>query len=126
MEEIYKLRDKDDRLWAWFFRVKAYWHQDQAKLARQESMPLLASDTEMLAPSFKLVQEYFVLGDYHRRFDNAAKAEEYFALARSVQWVDDDSLSQTGSEYIEDLIKERLDMMQRQLPSTWPGTSDWI
>ncbi len=116
MEAIYKLRNKDDKFWAWFYRVKAYWHHSQADVARRESIPLLESHTEMLAPGFELIQAYFVLGEYYRRINDAARAEENFALARSVQWIDGDGLHQTGSEYIEELIQERLDLMQRQLP----------
>jgi len=116
MEEIYKLRNKDNKFWTWFYRVKANWHHGQADLARRESVPLLESHIEILAPSFELVQAYFVLGEYYRRFDDAAKAEENFTLAQSVQWINDDGLLQTGSEYIEELIQERLDLMQRQLP----------
>jgi len=113
MEKIYKLRNKDDAFWAWFYRVKAYWHHSQTNRARHESIPLLERHIETLAPSFELVQVYFVLGDYYRRFDDVAKAEEYFSLARSVQWVNDDGLPQIGSEYIEELIQERLEIMQR-------------
>lgn len=116
MEAIYKLRNKDNSFWAWFSRVKAYWHQSEADEARRESIPLLESHIETLAPSFELVQAYFVLGDYYRRFESAAKAKENFALARSVQWTDDEGKPQTGSEYIEGLIRGRLEMMQRPAP----------
>ena len=116
MEEIYKLRNKDNQFWTWFFRVKAYWHQRQADVVRRESIPLLESHIEVLAPDFELAQTYFVLGEYYRRFDDAEKAEENFILARSVQWINDDGLLQTGSEYIEKLIQERLDLMQRLPP----------
>lgn len=116
MEAIYKLRNKDYKFWAWFARVEAYWHQSQADHARRDSIPLLERHIETLAPGFELVQVYFVLGDYYRRFDDAAKAKEYFALARAVQWTDDEGKPQTGSEYIEKLIQGRLEMMQRLAP----------
>ena len=116
LEDIYKLRIKDTAFWAWFYRVKGYWLDSQAELARRESVPLLEEHIKTLAPSFELIQAYFVLGDYYRRFDDALKAEEQFSLARSVQWINDNGLPQTGSEYIEELIQERLEMMQRELP----------
>lgn len=116
LEEIYKLRNKDTAFWAWFYRVKAYWHQSEAQRSRYQSIPLLEKHVETLAPSFELVQLYFVLGDYYRRFEELPKANEYFSLARAVQWVDDEGVAQTGSEYIEGLIQERLEAMQRELP----------
>jgi tetratricopeptide (TPR) repeat protein len=107
LEAIYKIRDKDDRFWAWFYRVKAAILTGQADQARYEALPLLEKTAEGLDPGFELIQLYFVIGDYHRRLGQIDIAKEYFSKARTVEWKDKDGDTNVGSEYINALIDER-------------------
>jgi len=111
LESIYRLRDKDDRFWAWFYRVKAAILSSQADAARFDALPLLKELEQSLNPSFELIQVYFVIRDYHRRFGDIDLAQDYFAKARAVEWVDEDGGSQIGSEYINELIDERMTLL---------------
>lgn len=111
LESMYRLRNKDDRFWAWFYRVKAAILSGKAEQARLEALPLLEKMAESLDPGFELIQVYFVIGDYHRRFGEFDKAKDYFSKARAIQWEDEDGNSQVGSEYINELIDERMGLI---------------
>ena len=108
LESIYRIRDKDDQFWAWFYRVKAAILTSQADQARYEALPLLEARADNLDPGFELIQAYFVIGDYHRRFGDFDKAREYFSKARVVEWEDEEGNAHVGSEYISELIDERV------------------
>ncbi len=107
LESLYRIRDKDDQFWAWFYRVKAAILTSQADEARYDALPLLEKTAESLDPGFELVQVYFVIGDYHRRFGEVDTAKEYFSKARAVEWKDEDGNTQVGSDYTNKLIDER-------------------
>lgn len=108
LESIYRLRDKDERFWAWFYRVKAAILSGQADQARHKALPLLEEVAGNLDPGFELIQIYFVIGDYHRRFGDVESAKKYFAKAQAIEWEDGEGNSQVGSEYINALIDERV------------------
>ncbi|MEL7022622.1 MAG: hypothetical protein AAGL69_02680 [Pseudomonadota bacterium] len=110
LEAMYRLRDKDDKFWAWFYRVKAVILTQDANAARYEALQLMEASVETMEPGFDLIQTYYLIGEYHRIFGKIDKAKTYFSKARSVEWQDDEGNAQTGSEYINKLIDERVTM----------------
>lgn len=111
-EQIYRLRDKDEAFWAYFYRLSAYWHDQETDAAgamtyRRKALPILERLAESLPPGVDRIQHLFLAGEYHRRLGNTDRAMEYFARARTVEWTDDDGERQVGHEYFNELIAER-------------------
>ena len=113
LEEIYRLRDRNVVWWSWFYRVKAQLYESLAHQSRRKAMPALELAIKELE-GFKLIQAYYVLGDYHRRGLQEEKALELWEKAASVKWTDDEGNKQVGSDYINELIEERKKLIEEK------------
>lgn len=116
LENVYRVRGKDEAFWSWFYRVKAFYYEqmddlERANEIRFNTIPLLEKRIKQLRQGLDLIQHYFILGDYYRRNGDVLTARKYFKKARKVEWMDEDGNHQMGSEYINLLIKEREKLM---------------
>jgi ankyrin repeat protein len=120
LEEIYRLRKKDDAFWSWFYRVMAAWNQGAAATEyRRKALPLLESRLTILEPGFERIQHLYLVGEYSRQFGSIDKAKECFFEARTTAWQENDE-EQVGHDYIAGIIKQVDALLLPALPS-----SDW-
>ena len=106
-ESIYRLRNKDDGFWSWFYRLKAHWLEAQANIARQRSMPLMEDQLEQMNPGFDKILTLFVLGDYNRRFGDNDTALALYDQAKNHSWSDMEGTMRVGNHYVNELIAEQ-------------------
>lgn len=112
MEAIYQLRDKDDKFWAWFYRLMAYWHRDDPEKSRhyaKKVLPLLQKQFAEADQGIARIKLLYLMGEYRWRLGQKEEAQKLFSRARKVVWLDQKGNAQNdGFEYINDLIDERL------------------
>jgi len=119
MEEIYRLRDKDAKFWAYFYRLQAYWHDREKKPAaameyRRMALPLMKQLLRGLPAGQARIQCLFLAGEYSRQLGDVEDARQYFHDADNTVWVDDDGKKQTGHPYFRKLIEGRMQLLQGQ------------
>jgi ankyrin repeat protein len=118
LEKIYELRNKNYVFWAWFYRVLAAWYDGRAlgnveqdsQLAlnyREKALPLIAIQVKYLPPGFNKIQHLYILGEYNRQLGNTVEAKIYFARARNLQWIDENGGTQTGHQYIDQILDDQ-------------------
>lgn len=112
MEAIYRLRDKDDKFWAWYYRLMAYWHRDQPEKARQyvqKALPLFEKHFAQEDEGIARIKLLYLMGEYRWRLGQKEWAKKLFARARRGVWLDQKGKAQSeGWTYINDLIQARL------------------
>jgi len=114
LESTYRLRNTEPGFWGWFKRVKANIYEEMASSSRYEAVALLEKEVAQLEPGFDLVQKLYVLGDYYRRFGDPEKAKAMFVKSAAVEWLDKKGTAQRGSPYINEIIEERLKLMEER------------
>lgn len=117
MEQLYRLRDKDDKFWSWFYRLLAWWNDERGKAEsaqayRRKALPLLETRAAQLPAGVEKIEHSFLAGEYHRRLGNPERARSYFRQALETRWVDKDGATQIGHSYFEKLIEERTALMK--------------
>lgn len=112
LEAIYKLRDKDDKFWAWFYRLMSHWHRDDPKKVRHYAnkvLPLLERQLNETDEGIERIKLLYLMGEYRWRLGQKERAKKLFARARKVVWIDQKGRAQNnGLSYINDLIQGRL------------------
>jgi hypothetical protein len=111
-EEIYRLRDKDDVFWAYFYRLMAHWSDREfdptgAKIYRRKALPILERLAESTPPGVDQIQFLFLAGEYYRRFGNEEKARIYFVRVKETAWIDEEGNQQVGHHYFNELVADR-------------------
>ncbi len=115
LERLYEIRDKDQAFWAWLYRVLAYWHNEDAEKAlayRQKALTLIEQLIDDTPAGFKRITYLYLMGDYNRQLGNDDLARQYFAEARAVKWTDEDGNELVGAPYYDEIIDERLKLME--------------
>jgi len=111
LEAIYKLRDKDEDFYRWFYRVMAHYYQDEPEKAEEyhaKLVPLLKKQLPVVDDGVERIKLLYLLGEYQWRLGKREEAKGYFSRARKVVWTDRKGQARTGIDYIDDLIEERL------------------
>ena len=124
LEALYKLREKDEKFWDWFLRVKAHYFEARAQASRRAALDRIIKLIPETEPSFRLIEYYYLAGDYHRRFGDLETAAMYFDKARAVKWKDDDGNDHTGSNYINEIIAEREILIRAEMEIQKLGDED--
>ena len=111
LEDVYSVRTMEDTFWPWFYRVLAHYYQsespERALEYRSLALPLVEQQIENGEPDGFMIQNLYVAGDYHRQLGNTDRAMEYFAQARTLEWVDESGTQRVGIDYWTEIINER-------------------
>ncbi|MEM1060548.1 MAG: tetratricopeptide repeat protein [Verrucomicrobiota bacterium] len=111
LEAIYRLRDKDEAFWRWFYRVMAHWHRDRPEKARgyhAKLVPILERQLAEVDDGVERIKTLYLLGEYSWRLDRREEAQKYFSRARRIVWTDQKGQARTGIGYVNDMIEQRL------------------
>ncbi len=112
MEAIYRLRDKDDKFWAWFYRLMVHWHaEDQQKQRHymRQALSLFEKEFTQTDEGIARIKLLYLMGEYRWRLGQKEAAKKLFARAQRIVWLDQKGNAQNnGLEYIDDLIHARL------------------
>ncbi len=109
MESIYEIRtlSLDDR--AYLYRARAWLWADHPKADEYRSRALAIQKTILTdgsAEGMDLIAHLYIVGFYTWRLGSKEEAENYFARASNVEWIDDEGEQQVGSSYVDELIAE--------------------
>jgi len=112
MEQIYKLREKDEKFWSRFYRIMAYWsdelgHSLVTQHYRRQALPLLEAQAAALPTGQARMEHLFLIGEYHRLLGNNTRAQWSFSEARKMFWLNDKGDVDSSYFYLIDLISER-------------------
>lgn len=113
LEQVYAVRDKDDRFRAYFMRYLAWQHRakpvadDYRRKAFDIHKKLLDGGA---LKGDDLVETLYVLGFYAYKFGRVDEAKKYFDQMKEVETIDPDTKKpRRGIPYLEGLAKEVLE-----------------
>jgi hypothetical protein len=73
----------------------------------RKALPLLERQLATAPQGYERIPLLYLLGEYHRRLGDAGLAGSFFEQARRVTFKDEEGVERTGSEYFNELMKER-------------------
>jgi hypothetical protein len=111
LERIYGQRDMGAEFWCFFNRLMAFEYSTTEPTRSLEyvrkTLPQLESRLLAATDGSRRLVTLYLLGEYHRRLGDAVKSRDYFDQARAATYKDEDGKEHVGSDYINEIIKER-------------------
>jgi tetratricopeptide (TPR) repeat protein len=111
LERLYAQRDMDENFWCFYYRLMAYENAEANPALSLEyvrkALPLIEKQLAAAEEGYERIPLLYLLGEYHRRLGLYEQAAGYFDQARKVSFKDEQGVNHDGSEYFNELIKER-------------------
>lgn len=120
LEKLYELRGVDDDFRCFFYRLMAFESAESDPASSLEyvrkALPLLERQLVEAASADERLPVLYLLGEYHRRLGHEVLARDFFDQARAVTYTDEEGIQRVGSEYFNELMREREALGMEAMP----------
>jgi hypothetical protein len=113
-EALYRLRDKNEWFWAFFYRLRAYHADEPADAAeyRERALDILERLLPTLPPGVEKIEALYLVGEYRRRAGDDEGALKAFGAANNVRWTTDEGDEMVGHPHYRELTEDRANLIR--------------